>query len=215
MPRAPGSASQQAAKHDAEAAAAKGRNLMLFVLLVVVVGAAAAWYWTSQNKPEDRAQQAFDSLRAMAAGPPRADTTKFVDPSDYTPIRRARALRNALDNILSTRAPLMGFAPGPLDTGSTDRAERRRSQQYALFAERWHERLDRATAGGTDFRYAPGTRMGPQMESVTNQLAAALSVMRDMVPRDRVKSMIERRDDAVSVRGYLNSASTTLTNLPR
>jgi len=188
---------------------------MLGVLLVVLLGAGGTWWYLSNNQPEDAAQAAYDSLRAVAAGPPRPDTTKFVDPSDYTPIRRARALRNALDQILATRAPLLGFREGPVDTSVTDRAEKRRALQYAAFARRWHERLDAATRNGTDFRYAPNTRLGPQMESVTNYLRAALSVMRDMVPPDRVKSMTERRDDAVAARGYLNSASTTLSNLPR
>ena len=45
----------------------------------------------------DRAQVVRDSLRAIAAGPARPDTTKFAAPTDLTPIRRARALRTALD----------------------------------------------------------------------------------------------------------------------
>jgi len=52
-------------------------------------------------------------------------------------------------------------------------------RDYLTFVRHWNERLDAATKNGSEFLYrrAPGW---PQMETVTNQLQAALSVMRDM-----------------------------------
>lgn len=216
MPRAPGKAAGSAVVSPEEAAA-RGRKFMLSVLLgvVVVVGGGALLWSRFHKTSEDRAMAARDSLRAIAAGPARPDTMKFAAANDLSPIRHARALRASLLGILGGRSGLMGFAEGPADTLATDRAELRRAKAYTAFAKRWHDRLDAATKNGTDFRYAPGVQYGPQMENVTNQLQAALSVMRDMVRPGVVKPLAERRSDATAAAGYLNAAGTVLTNLPR
>jgi hypothetical protein len=217
MPRAPGKPAGASAVVTPEEAAASGRKFMMTVLLgVVVVGGGGALLWSKFHKSsEERAMAARDSLRAIAAGPARPDTTQFAAASDLSPIRRARALRGVLLSVLGGRGGLMGFREGPIDTLATDRAEQRRVRAYVAFARRWHDRLDAATRNGTDFRYAPGVQFGPQMDNVTNQLQAALSVMRDMVRRDAVKPLSERRSDATAAAGYLNAAGTVLTNLPR
>lgn len=213
MPRAPG---KPTAGKASPASAMTGRSIVFLVLLAVIIATGGVVWYRSTHTPEDRAQAVRDSLRALAAGPARPDTTTFAEASDLSPVRRARALRVALEGIVrANRATLLGMREGPFDTAATDRAERRRAQQYAAFVRRWHGAIDRASAGGADFRYAPGTRLGPQMESVTNYLGAALSVMRDMVPREAVKSRADRTADLTAVRGYLNSAGTVLTNLPR
>lgn len=216
MPRAPG----KAAASDVvtpEEAAARGRKFMLSVLLglVVVVGSVVLLWSRFHKSPQERAMAARDSLRAIAAGPARPDTSKFAAASDLSPIRHARALRASLLGILGGRGGLMGFAEGLVDTLATDRAQLRRARSYVAFAKRWHDRLDAVTKNGTDFRYAPGVQFGPQMENVTNQLQAALSVMRDMVRPGTVKPLRERRSDATAAAGYLNAAGTVLTNLPR
>ena len=216
MPRAPGNAAGSAVVSPEEAAA-RGRKFVMSVLLgvVVVVGGGALLWSRFHKTPEDRAMAARDSLRAIAAGPARPDTTTFARADDLSPIRHARALRGSLLGILGGRGTLMGFAAGPVDTLAADRAEKRRAKAYVAFAKRWHDRLDAVTKNGSDFRYAPGVQFGPQMETVTNQLQAALSVMRDMVRRDAVKPLRERRSDAKAAAGYLNAAGTVLTNLPR
>ena len=212
MPRAPGKAAGSAVVSPEEAAA-KGRKFMMSVLLgvVVVVGLGVVLWSKFHKTPEDRAMAARDSLRAIAAGPARPDTMKFAAANDLSPIRRARALRGSLLNILGGRGGLMGFSEGPADTLAVDRAELRRARAYLAFHARWHGRLDAATRNGTDFRYAPGVQFGPQMDNVTNQLQAALSVMRDMVRPGVVKPLSERRSDATAAAGYLNAAGTVLT----
>ncbi len=211
LPRAP-----KKAEAPGPEATSGGRLVLLAILGLVVAGGGGAYWYLSRNPEQDRAQIVRDSLRAIAAGPARPDTTKFAAPTDLTPIRRARALRTALDGLLrANRATILGMREGPFDTAAAERAEKQRARQYAAFVGRWHQRLDAATAGGTDFRYAPGTRMGPQMESVTNYLGAAVSVMRDLVPREHVKPRAERQADITATGGYLNSAGTVLTNLPR
>ncbi len=213
MPRAPG---RKPEAPGPEAAAAKGRLVLLGIVGLLVAIGGGVWLYLDGSNEEDRAQAVRDSLRAVAAGPARPDTTTFARASDLTPIRRARALKSALEGLLRAhRATILGMREGPIDTAAADRAEKQRARQYAAFAARWHQRLDAASAGGTDFRYAPGVQMGPQMESVTNYLGAALSVMRDVVPRERVKPRAERQSDLTATSGYLNSAGTVLTNLPR
>ena len=221
MPRAPGRPSQ-AKSTSPDEAAAKGRQIMLLMFLVVVgIGGGIYWYM-SQNTAADRAQAVRDSLRATVAVT-MADTMKFANPSDLTPIRRARTLMAALQGILSAnRAAVLGLPEGTIDsTGITDRRAKLRIRQQLTVVRRWHERLNSATRGGTDFRYAPNTRMGPQMESVTNYLGAAVSVMRDIVPPDTaaalvsVRSRADRVADFQAVTGYLNGAANVLTNMPR
>jgi len=215
MPRAPGKGAG-ASIVTPEEAAARGRQFLLKVaLVVVVVIGVIALFLSRRETAADRAQARSDSLRAVAAGPARPDTAKFARANDLSPIRHARALRASLLGILGGRGGLMGFSEGPIDTLATDRAEVRRVRAYAAFAKHWHDRLDAATRNGTEFRYAPGVQFGPQMDNVTNQLQAALSVMRDMVRRDAVKPLRERRADATAAAGYLNAAGTVLTNLPR
>lgn len=214
MPRAPGGAAAPKTTNPEEAAA-KGRMVLMLLLLGVVLGAGGFFWYRSRHPPVSAQQAAYDSMRALAAEP-RIDTTRFVDPSDLSPIRRARALRASLGAMLSAnRATILGFAGGPVDTAVADRAAQRRALAYAAFARRWHERLDALTREGADFRYAPGTRMGPQMENVTNYLGAAISVMRDMVRPLEVKPRAERQADLAAAGGYLNSAGTVLSNLPR
>ena len=201
---------------EAEDPSAKGRTVLLTILLVVVLVIGAVVFFLSRRQTaQDRAVAARDSLRAIAAGPARPDTLNFARANDLSPIRHARALRASLLAILGSRGGLMGFSEGPVDTLATDRAELRRAKAYAAFARHWHARLDAASRNGTDFRYAPGVQFGPQMDNVTNQIQAALSVMRDMVRPDAVKPLRERRSDATAAAGYLNAAGTVLTNLPR
>ncbi len=192
----------------------------LLIALVVLVAAYGAYYYlVIQNRPSEASQE-FTRRRAAAA---RAladggatDTTHFVDPTDLTPVRQARAMKAALEALLrGQRGTLLGFAEGPIDSAATDRAEKRRVRAYLTFVKRWNDRIDAAAKNGSEFLYPPGTRLGPQMEIVTNQLQAVLSVMRDMVPSDRVKPHAERQSDAEAAGGYLNASGTVLTNLPR
>ena len=213
MPRAPKRSSEPKSSAGAQLS---GRSVLLLLLLAVVAIVGGVWYYFSTHTAEDRAQFVRDSLRAAAAGPARPDTTQFARANDLSPIRKARALRNTLDNILrANRAGVLGFAAGPIDTAATDRATRRRVQQYAAFHKRFHDRIDAAARNGTDFRYEPGVQYSLQMENVTNQLRAALSVMRDMVRPYEVKPRAERQADLQAAAGYLHAASTVLTNLPR
>ena len=214
MPRAPGKGAG-AAIVTAEEAAARGRQFLMKVGLgVVLVIAVVAFLLSRRETPQDRAQVVRDSIRAIAAGPARPDTMAFAAANDLTPIRNARALRNTLLAILGSRGTLMGFREGPVDTLATDRAELRRARAYVTFARHWQERLDAATRHGSDFRYGPGVQFGPQMDNVTNQLQAALAVMRDMVRPLEVKPIAVRRADAAAAGGYLAAATTVLTNLP-
>jgi len=215
MPRAPGKASGSTVV-TAEEAAARGRQFLMKVALgVVLVIAVAVFMMSRRETPQDRARAVRDSIRAIAAGPARPDTTAFAAASDLSPIRKARALRNALHAILGSRSTLMGFREGPVDTLATDRAEVRRVRAYLAFAKHWHERLDAATKNGREFRYEPGVQFGPQMDNVTNQLQAALAVMSDMVRPLEVKPIAVRRADAAAAGGYLAAATTVLTNLPK
>ena len=193
----------------------------LLIALAALAGGYGAYYYfvVVRNRPSEAAQE-FTRRRVAAA---RAladrgtgDTTQFVDPSDLVPMRRARAMKAALEGLLhGQRGTLLGFAEGPIDPAATGRAEKRRVRDYLSFVKRWNDRLDAATRNGSEFLYPPGTRLGSQMETVTNQLQAALSVMRDMVPADRVKPHGERQSDAEAAGGYLNAAGTVLTNLPK
>ena len=210
MPRAPGRARQEPAP-----AQASGRMMLLAVLLVIALIAGGAYYYFSTHTAADRAQVVRDSLRAAAAAPV-VDTTHFARADDLTPIRRARALRATLLDILSdNRATVLGLTAGPIDTAATDRATRRSVQRYQAFYQRYTGRLDAATRNGSDFRYAPGVQYSLQMENVTNQLRAALSVMRDMIRPLEVKPRTERQEDLRAAAGYLNAAGTVLTNLPK
>lgn len=212
MPRAP-------AKKEEPKPPSPLLNYLLIALAALVVGYGAYYYLVVRNRPSEAAQE-FTRRRAAAA---RAladggtgDTTHFVDPSDLTPVRQARAMKSALEALLhGQRGTLLGFAEGPIDAAATDRAEKRRVRDYLTFVKRWNDRLDAATKNGSEFLYPPGTRFGSQMETVTNQLQASLSVMRDMVPTDRVKPHAERQSDAEAAGGYLNAAGTVLTNLPK
>jgi hypothetical protein len=189
------------------------------VLLVLAgVGYGAYWYFVLKNRPSEavlaRAAQRANAAAVMAES--HGDTSKFVDPDDLTPVKKARALKTALDALLTgQRGALLAFTDGPVDTAATDRAERRRARDYATFAKRWHERLDAATRDGSEFTFPPGTRLGPQMETINNQFGAALSVLRDMVPRDQVRPRATRQEDADEAASFLNAAGRQLTNLPK
>ena len=205
----------QTSAESPEEAARRGRRMLLLLLLLVVVAAFGAWYYFSSNTAEKRAQEVRDSLRAVAAGPPRPDTSRFARVTDFSPIRRARALKATLDGLVrSNRATLLGLAAGPIDTTVTDRRARTRARQVAAFVRRWHSALDAATRGGTEFRYEPGVQYSLQMDQVTNSLGAAVAVLNDMVPRDSVNPRATRRADLTAATGYLNNAGTVLTNLP-
>jgi hypothetical protein len=214
MPRAPGSS--KTVEPDAEGAKSRGMMLLLGILVVVGVAAGGFYRYTATHNDQTRAQATRDSLRALGAAPAGPDTTKYAAPNDYGPIRRARSLKAGLEGMLhGSRAAVLGWAAGTYDTAATDRAEKRRAKQYDAFQKHWHDRLDAMTRGGTEFRYAPGVRYTEQMENVTNQLQAALSVMRDMVRKDSVKPKAERVADMTAATGYLRAAGTVLTNLPR
>ncbi len=215
MPRAPGPA-----RKDSEPPKPPSNILGIFILLLFLGGAGYGgyYYYKLRNRPSEAAQE-YARRRANAArvlGGAPVDESHFVDPSDLTPVRQARALKAALEGLLQgQRGALLGFREGPIDSAATDRAEKRRNKDYATFVGRWNARLDAATRNGTEFLYPPNTRMGPQMETVTNQMQAALSVMRDLVPADRVKPHDERQSDLTAAGGYLNAAGTVLTNLPK
>ncbi len=212
MPRAP-------AKKEEPKPPSPLLNYLLIALAVLIAGYGAYYYLVVRNRPSEAAQEftrrRADAARALADRG-TGDTTKFVDPNDLTPVRRARALKSALQGLLSgQRRALLGFTAGPIDPAATGRAAKKRVRDYLALSRRWHGRLDAATKNGTEFLYPPGTRLGPQMEAVTNQLQAAVSVMRDIAPPDRVRTRAEREADLVAAGGYLNAAGTVLTNLPR
>jgi len=196
-------------------AASRGRLVLLLLLLgIVVVGAGAYWYF-STHTAERRAQEARDSLRALAAGPPRPDTSRFAKATDFSPIRRARALKANLEGLIrANRSTVLGMATGPIDTTVTNRAARTRARQYAAFVRRWHSALESATRGGTEFRYEPGVQYSLQMDQVSNSLGAAAAVLRGMVPQDSVNPRSTRQADLTTATGYLNNAGTVLTSLP-
>ncbi len=213
LPRAPGGAA--AREPDIEGAQSRGTLLLLGILVVIAAGAGGVYWYSSTHNAQTRADFRRDSLRALAAAPRGPDTTKYAAPNDLSPMRRARALKGSLDAMLrGGRGAVLSFAAGPIDTMAADRAVKRRAKQYASFAKHWHDRLDAMTRGGTEFRFGPGVRYGEQMEHATNQIQAALSVMRDMVRRDVVKPRSERVADLRAAAGYLNAAGTVLTNLP-
>ena len=210
LPRAPGKA-----RKEPESSQSGGRMMLLVVLLVIALVGGGSYYYFSTHSAADRAQAVRDSIRAAAAIA-MPDTTQFARADDLSPIRRARALRAALLDILGdNRRTVLGLREGPIDTTVTDRAGKRAVQQYRTFHQRYHGRIDAATRNGSDFRYAPGVQYSLQMENVTNQLSAALSVMRDMVRPLEVKPRGERQEDLQAAAGYLNAAGTVLTNLPR
>ena len=212
LPRAPGKKPEEPKPPS--------RVLSYVIIALVVAGAGyGAWYWfVVRKRPSEAAIEAMQrratAAQVLAEG--TGDTSKFVNPSDLTPVRRARALRAALGSLLSSqRRALLGFSEGPIDTEATGRTAKKRVRDYQTFVRRWNGRIDALTRNGTEFLYPPGTRLGPQMETVTNQLQAALSVMGDLVPLDRVKPRRERQSDLVAAGGYLNAAGTVLTNLPK
>lgn len=214
MPRAPGGRAKEPVPEK------EGQNtfrlILLIILGVVALGGGGIYWYSSTHNATTRAADTRDSLRALAAAPAGPDTTNYAAPNDYTPIRRARALKASLQNMLNgNRSAVLAWNEGAIDTASGDRAVKRNSVRYAAFAKRWHDRLDVMSRGGTEFRYAPGVRYTEQMENATNQLQAALSVMRDMVRPTAVKPRAQRVADLRAATGYLNSAGTVLTNLPR
>lgn len=214
MPRAPGGAA--ATQPDLAEAQSKGRTFLLGILGAVVLIAGGVYWYSTTHNADTRAQDTRDSLRALAAAPAGPDTMTFAAPNDLSPVRKARAMRAALANILnSNRGAVLGWSEGVVDTTVTDRAELRSARLYTQFAKRWHERLDALARDGTEFRYGPAVRMHTQMDHVTNQIRAALSVMRDMVRPLEVKPGTERANDLRQATGYLNAAASTLSNLPR
>jgi hypothetical protein len=201
---------------DPEEAAQKGRLVLLVSLLVLAAAGASAWYYFSTHNAETRAQAERDSLRAIAAGPPRPDTSVFAKADDLSPIRRARALHAGLSGLIrADRAAVLRYAEGPVDTTVADRTAKRTALAYVRLAERWRSRLDTLTRDGTDFRYEPGVQYSLQMEQVTNYLGAAVSVLRSVAPTNRVRSADDRRNDLTTAGGYLARAASELSNLPR
>lgn len=192
-------------------------NPLVWLLLgVVVLGAAGYGGWAWYSAKQEAKRLAEEQARREMLQPAIPDTTRFARADDLTPIRRARALAAALDGLVGgSRSALLSFAEGPVDTTVTDRAEKRRATGYVQFATRWHDRLDNATRDGHDFRYEPGVEFSLQMERANNAIDAALAVARDVVPRDRVKPRAERQRDLTAIVGYLRSARTELSNLPR
>ena len=215
MPRAPGGAGK-VVEPDLEGAQSKGRLILLGLVDAIAALVGGVYWYNSTHNAQTRAQGTRDSLRALGAAPAAPDTTRYSAPGDLVPIRRARALKAGLENMLhGSRAGVLGWAEGVYDTAATERAEKRRAKQYADFVTRWHARLDAMTRSGSEFRYAPGVRYTEQMDNVTNQLQAALSVMRDMVRKDVAKPRAVRSADLTAAAGYLRAAGTILTNLPR
>lgn len=207
---------------EKKAAAAKKEEppqsrLSLYLLLGLVVvggGGYGGWTWYQKKAAERRAAE--ERARREMIQPTLPDTMKFARADDLTPIRRARGLAGAIGAIVNAnRAALLRFPEGPVDTAAADRVVQRRSREYVALATRWHARLDDATKDGHDFRYAPGVQFSLQMEQANNSLGAALAVARDVVPRDRVRPLAERRRDLTAIAGYLAGARTTLSNLPR
>jgi hypothetical protein len=194
-------------------------NYLLIALVLAGLGYGAYYYFVIKNRPSEAALEFTrrrNTAARMLADRPEGDTSKYVDPNDLTPVRQARAMKSALESLLqSQRGALFGFSAGPIDPAATGRAEKKRVRDYLAFQRHWSGRLEAAARNGTEFKYPSGTRLDQQMETVTNQLQAALSIMQDMAPPDRVKSSAERRSDAEAAGGYLNAAGTVLTNLPR
>jgi hypothetical protein len=205
----------------AAAAAAKPEktptNPFLYLVLGVVLLAGAGfggWTWYQARQAKQRAAE--ERARREMLQPTIPDTTVFARADDLTPIRRARALASVIDGLVSAnRSALLGFPEGPVDTAAADRAEQRRAKSYVQLATRWHARLDNASSDGTDFRYEPGVQFSLQMERATNALSAALAVARDVVPMDRVRPRADRQRDLTAIVGYIRSARTELSNLPR
>jgi len=187
---------------------------MLLGVLVLIAAGVGGWRWFEARQEAQR--QAEEAARREMLQPTIPDTTRFARADDLTPIRRARSLAAVIDGLLrANRSALLGFTEGPADTAVTDRTEKRRAKSYVQLATRWHARLDDATRDGHDFRYEPGVEFSLQMERANNALGAALAVARDAVPRDHVKSRADRQRDLTAITGYLRSARTELSNLPR
>jgi hypothetical protein len=192
-------------------------NPLLYILLGVLLIAGAGYGgWTWYQKKEAERAAAEERARREMIQPPQPDTMRFARADDLTPIRRARALAATIGGLVGAhRAALLGFPEGPVDTAVADRAAKRQAKAYVQLATRWHTRLDDATKDGHDFRYEPGVQFSLQMERASNALDAALAVARDVVPRDRVKPRADRERDLTAITGYLSSARTELSNLPR
>ena len=213
MPRAPGA---RAKEPEPPKQAMSGRTFLFLLAVVIILVAGGAYWYMSNHTAADAAQNTRDSLRALAAAPAGPDTTKFTRPDDYTPIRRARALRAELISFIgANRGMVLGWPEGPIDTTAGDRRTQRATKARLVAAQRYLARLDALSARGTDFGYAPGVRMHDQMDNVTNQLKAALSVLKDIVHTDHVKPRSERSSDFTAASGYLNAAGTVLSTLPR
>jgi hypothetical protein len=215
LPRAPGG---RAAEPAPEPARTSFGLVLLGLVLAIAVGGFAIYKYKETHNDQTRAAAARDSLRQAGAdlgGPALGDTSKLAANNDLGPIRRARALRASLESMLArSRGSILGLATGPVDTTAGNRKAQRHAKQVAAFIKHWGDQLDHLTSGGTDFRYAPGVRFGSQMDNVTNQLKAAVSVMRDMV-RPVTKPRAERSTDIRDATGYLNSAGSVLSGLPR
>lgn len=214
MPRAPGA---KAKEPEPPAAGVSPRTiLVLIVVFLVMVAGGFYWYTSKHNNAAQRAQETRDSLRALAAAPAGPDTTTFARPNDFTPVRRARALRAALEGFVrANRGMVLGWPEGSIDTTAGNRAAQRRAKALLAAQQKYQDHLAALTRGGTEFRYEPGVRLHDQMENVTNQLQAAVSVLKDVVHVDAMKARSERVRDFTAVAGYLNAAGTELSNLPR
>ena len=195
-----------------------GLVVFVFFAIIAIIGGGVYWYHSNHND-QTRAAQVRDSLRAEGAslgGPVQTDTAHLAAPNDLGPIRRARALRAGLESMMhSGRGTILKWTAGPVDTTAGTRKQQKAAKQYVAWARRWSAQIDRLTRDGTDFRYAAGVRFGEQMDNVTNQLHAAIRVMRDVVRVNEVKPRTDRSNDLRSVTGYLNSAGQELSGLPR
>lgn len=181
----------------------------LVILGVLLIGGGAGWYFFFRTPPPPPAPApvVIDTMALLDDG------ERYVDSTSTLPLRQARAYLAALERIYADRGPLLNFSAGLVDTTVTARAARTRARQYVQFRSRWLARVTAAKPDSQAF-YRPGARYAEQLLSADNVLGAARSALRQAAPPGEVLPPAERQRLFQSARGYLNSARTTLSELP-
>jgi hypothetical protein len=181
----------------------------IIVLPVLLVAGAAVWFFYLREPPPPPrpAPVVIDTAALLDEG------EFFVEPLDRRPIRQARGYAAVIERVYADRAALLRFSAGPVDTAAQERTARTRARQYARFQAAWQQRLA-AAKPDSQALYRPGVQYAPQVESARNFLGAARSALRQAAPPSEVIPLAERQRYLQLARGYLNTARTTLSELP-